>query len=452
MKKSLSMLGAIVALALGGLFTAPNAQAQSVTCNPYSVSTRPTQWPAISSTTSYFYNCLSNTPSNNAKRDVVESQLYSLPAHIKSRLQANGVKFFLYESSADANVHAEFAGEFTGSYAEQTAGLSITGPVNPRSAILTQVNHGALFPIEVLSNAMLQAVTGHEAGHHMDYDWRNVPYPAADDLTLTQKFINLYAHDRFALNWIWNGVTTPTPRPACGSNSAFREMWDPSANDYICDGTNGQGPNLKSGLYSGLSNVQIAEFVYGKAYATQRFTTAIINGSLVFPNDSYEITITNANLPNGYVTVDHTVMPGESLQDVVDILVGKINSDTDLQNVGITALSQTGALEITAATAMPTYFTQTATILGSVSSGAITLKNPVGEYFAEKFATMFATSALYNTSDQPFTRFSAAFHKFVGSRFTCTQAMMSSLRVNSQEPAIYSASCVNQIPSGYTYP
>ncbi len=432
------MLGAVAALAVGFLFAAP-ANATPPVCNPYVVSTRPTQWPAINATSSYFYNCQSNT----AKRDVVEAQLHDLPAHIKSILQTRGAKFYLYDTPANANQDPLFLGAFD----DGQSGSTLSTGTNPRSAIVTEVSHGAN-PSEVLSDSMLRVTTAHEAGHHLDYIWRTVPTPSAEELTLSKRFVDLYAHDLFLLNYTWNGVTTPTPRPPCGLSGVFYMVRDPLVNGFICSGTNGTGATVQP-VFLGLTNAEILQDVFPGKFS-RKDATAYVEG-LVSPTDSYQITFTNADLPGGSVQVSYTAAPGDDETDVRDALIAEINNHVDLQVQNIHAVATSvSSFSVIADTVKLTYFTQSS----SSTSSFITLKSgEIAEFFSEKVAIRWATPLTpYNTGDGPFTRETAALDKFLQSTFSCTGTYLSSLIANSTEPSVYSAFCINALPAGYSFP
>ena len=449
MRKALTMLGAIAALALGSLFAAAPANA-TVTCNPYVVATRPTSYPAISATSSYFYNCLTNTTADNDKRDAVEAQLHGLPAKVTEYLAARGAKFYLFKDNVDAAAYGWQIGPGFGA-------LTIQFGSDPKTAILTEVDN-VFDPPEVLSNKMLKFITAHEASHHIDYIWRNTPSPASDMLSSTQRFMDLYGHDRFLLNYVWNGVTAPTARAACGSSGVFYQIRDPSTNGFICSGTNGQGTTLNPG-YTG-TNAQIADSVFNY-YLPRKDFRSVIASNPVVAGQIYSIKFTNADLPGGSVTVSYTAVAGDNNQSVRNQLVSLISGNSNLSSKGITATAdpfEPTLILISAATAKITYIAQSAS-----GSGLMLLKNAgISEFFAEKFATQVAAGNVptYATTDGGLTRQTAAVDKFLQSAFSCSGTYMSVLRATTNTPPVPptdptnppSANCGNPLPAGYSFP
>ena len=231
MRKALTMLGAIAALALGSLFAAPAAWAipgatthGQVTCTSYT--NVGTNYPGNTN----FLICehagdtAITTQTKNGWFGVISGET----PDAKNRLQdGTDVRFYIFKNSAD------YVSYFTADGTTPVAlndNYGISSVSQNYSVIVRQID-GQNVPADIINETI-----AHEAGHHLDYRWGANDYGVtrASD---TSNFAMLREHDIWSLNNRWLGATAGK-RPPCGSGGALPNLYDAVNEQYVCSGSN----------------------------------------------------------------------------------------------------------------------------------------------------------------------------------------------------------------------
>lgn len=255
MKRAISMLGAVAALAVGFLFAAPAAHAAlpgagtygGVTCSYFANSTG--DYPG----NNHFLKCVSSTQKTNG----VFGTVFGETAEVKDKLNNGNVTFYFFHSKADYVAYFTAAGQTPDTFPDSAHGFSKSGVTFPYSVIFEGLYHDDLD--YTFNGTDLQNTTAHEIGHHMEYFWRNsLTVPASQGVSENGKKFDyllqrdIYMLDHRKVSGVWQ------TRPPCGSNGALVNLKDPRWSlQTVCNGS-----TLRTGYdYGGKTNWEIIQLV-----------------------------------------------------------------------------------------------------------------------------------------------------------------------------------------------
>lgn len=250
MRKALTMLGAIAALAVSSLFAAPAQAADPYGCTP--VDPANSAYPYLD----YSMYCGTATPANGIKMaDAVNKG----NKNELRRANSKGVRYFLFKTPAEYQAWAGMAGNpFAGTYIATTTEFGVT---YFNAAKVPQ--YSAIFEINAQgkANDYIPRATGVEVGNALNYLFGyimngGIPLP-----------INVRASDspifQAQLTADWNTIIAKSACTGSANTGLFHMRADSTSNppgtiNYICSGATGNG-NTLAPAYTGLNNKAVLQ-------------------------------------------------------------------------------------------------------------------------------------------------------------------------------------------------
>lgn len=279
MRKALTMLGALAALAVGSLFAAAPALAALPGPGSYTIPAE-TLPPAPATTVTCAEwgsgypgptNFLVCAPMTTAEKNGRHGVISTFVTDTKTPLQNMGVRYYLFRNYREYRGYFKAAGIANPPVPPSPIseyGFSFSPPSgqDPFVVVFTEVPIYSPVPGVKYNLNIVDETLAHESGHEMDYYWAQVsPHTGGTLLSATVKFQDLLKHDKFKLNntWTGGGVNDHQPRNPCGSGGALVNLYDgtrgyttlPSGSviygQYVCDGSSLRTTNLGTGGSTG---------------------------------------------------------------------------------------------------------------------------------------------------------------------------------------------------------
>lgn len=313
MRKALTMLGAIAALAVGSLFAA-TAQAQTppnagnyggINCT-YITSATSSVYPYSASAgagSSYAIDCTGDVTRRNAFFNMVSSEPNQpgvATAHVKDRLNAAGVRLYFFNNYQEYRLWFDAAYDAQNGTTDGWTGLvvnqldpagSVTSPnfgeshvvvfkvaLNPN--IFPNPTPGNLPVTETKTVSQIAHTAAHEIGHQMDLSWSNLY--SGQRYTTTNEWLENWSRDRFLIDYTYQLGDPPTVpfvvvgyRAPCGAGGVFNGAWDYTRGtlDPVTGLRSGQtvcnGSSLRSDYKNGSKNklnTEILAMIYPRFF------------------------------------------------------------------------------------------------------------------------------------------------------------------------------------------
>lgn len=258
MRKALTMLGAIVAVALSSLLGAPAAMAYTINCSD--VPSSLTVYPYNGTTGSHPAQICGTTPTS--KGSGMAGQLYALSVSMPdayAKLDVAHARFYIfntvaeYDSFFDERKASPPAGTVASDWDHDEpsvvgAALGVTyraSGVPKFTAIFVNSQDG--YTIDQF--ATVGHITAHEAGHWLDYLYRSGTVP----LSASVMFSDLLNKNTSTQKGDWTNLNNTAFNPQCGTGGIFNGRTDQSTipgTYHICTGGSYNSLPL-NGIYSG---------------------------------------------------------------------------------------------------------------------------------------------------------------------------------------------------------
>ncbi len=205
------------------------------------------------------------------------------------------------------------------------------------SKIITRrLNSGTYYPSFFWNSGATETITdaGSDANEINSYEWNSQGKPTRTVAPYGREFSYSYAS---------NGIDLEEIRETKDSDNFLLGKWTYNSQHEPLTQIDGSGQQTVN-TYNVFGQLTSTTDALSNVTSYQYTSTATATvGGTVNSGNQVNLTVSDPALPGGSVTVSHTAGSGETKAQVAAALVTAINSNSDLQTLGVTA-SRTGAV------------------------------------------------------------------------------------------------------------